>query len=137
MSDLKCARYLVSLAERDLSTFQAMRDVALFDDESAGYWAQQAAERLLKAWIACLGELYPLTHDLKAQLDIVEKRNSGASQFRDLEPLSPFAEEFRYKFLPEDAEPLDRQGIALQLKALLKRVRAEIAAAEPRGERQS
>lgn len=133
MSDLKCARYLVSLAERDLRTFQAMKDVALFDDESAGFWAQQAAERLLKAWIACLGELYLLTHDLKTHLDHVENRNSDASQFRDLEPLSPFAEEFRYKFLPEDAEPLDRHGIALQLKALLERVRAEIAAAEPRG----
>ena len=133
MSDLKCARYLVSLAERDLRTLQAMEDIALFDDESAGFWAQQAAERLLKAWIACLGELYLLTHDLKTHLDHVENRNSDASQFRDLEPLSPFAEEFRYKFLPEDAEPLDRHGIALQLKALLERVRAEIAAAEPRG----
>ena len=137
MSDLKCARYLVSLAERDLRTFQAMGDIARFDDESAGFWAQQAAERLLKAWIACLGELYPLTHDLKTQLDLIEKRNSDASRFRDLEPLSPFAEEFRYKFLPEDAEPLDRHGIALQLKALLERVRAEIAAAEPRGDRLS
>ena len=137
MSDLKCARYLVSLAERDLRTFQAMGDIAQFDDESAGFWAQQAAERLLKAWIACLGELYPLTHDLKTQLDLIEKRNSDASQFRDLEPLSPFAEEFRYKFLPEDAEPLDRHGIASRLKALVEQVRAEIAAADPLGDRLS
>lgn len=137
MSDLKCARYLVSLAERDLRTFQAMGDIARFDDESAGFWAQQAAERLLKAWIACLGELYPLTHDLKTQLDLIEKRNSDASQFRDLEPLSPFAEEFRYKFLPEDAEPLDRHGIASRLKALVEQVRAEIAAADPLGDRLS
>lgn len=131
MSDLKCARYLVSLAERDLRCFQGMVDVALRGDDAAGYWAQQAAERLLKAWVACIGELYPLTHDLKAQLDLVEKRSSDAAQFRDLEPLSPFAEDYRYKFLPEDAEPLDRHGLALRLNALLERVGAEIAAAEP------
>lgn len=130
MSDVKCARYLVSLAERDLRTFQAVEDVPQFTDEAAGFYAQQSAEKLLKAWIACLGELYPLTHDLKTQLDHIEKRDSAASQFRDLEPLSPFAEDFRYKFLPEDAEPLDRHGIALRLNALLERVRAEIAAAD-------
>ena len=130
MSDLKYARYLVSLAERDLRAFQAVEDVAQFTDDVAGFWAQQSAEKLLKAWIACIGEIYALTHDLKTHLDHVEKRNSDASQFRDLEPLSPFAEEFRYKFLPEDAEPLDRHGIALRLNALLERVRAEIAAAD-------
>ena len=130
MSDVKCARYLVSLAERDLRTFQSMKDIAQLGDEAAGFWAQQSAENLLKAWIACMGEIYALTHDLKTHLDQVEKRNSDASRFRDLEPLSPFADEFQYKFLPEDAEPLDRHGIALRLNALLERVRAEIAAAD-------
>ena len=98
--------------------------------QAAGFHAQQAAEKLLKAWIACMGEVFPLTHDLESLLDIVEKRNSGASQFRDLVALNPFAVELRYKFLPEDEKPLDRHGIALRLKALLERVRAEIAAAE-------
>ena len=137
MSDLKSARSLVSLAERDMQNLQLVEDLVPFGDEAVGNFAQQAAEKLLKAWIACMGELYPLTHDLKTHLDHVEKRNSDASQFRDLEPLSPFAEEFRYKFLPEDAEPLDRPGIALRLNALLERVRAEIAAAETRVDRQS
>lgn len=132
MSDIKCARSLASLAERDIRHVRSMGDVVLFADEAAGFHAQQAAEELLKAWIACMGEVYPLTHDLESLLDIVVKRNSDASQFRDLEALSPFAVEFRYKFLPKDAKPLDRHGIALRLDALLERVRAEIAAAEPR-----
>lgn len=130
MSDLKCARYLVSLAERDIRGFQGMSDVALFEEETALFHAQQAAEKLLQAWIACMGEVFPLTHRLKTLLDIVEKRTTDASQFRDLETLSPFAVQFRYEFLPEDAEPLDRHGIASRLNALLERVRAEIAAAE-------
>ena len=52
MSDLKCARYLVSLAERDIRNLQAVEEVVLFGDEAAGQFAQQAAEKLLKAWIA-------------------------------------------------------------------------------------
>lgn len=132
MSDLKCARSLVSLAERDIRNFQSIRDIALFGDETAGFLAQQASEKLLKAWVACMGEVYPLTHDLKALLDILGKRTIDASQFRDLEALTPFAVQFRYEFLPDGAKPLDRQGIALRLNALLERVRAELADADRR-----
>lgn len=132
MSDLKCARSLVSLAERDIRNFQSIRDIALFGDETAGFLAQQASEKLLKAWVACMGEVYPLTHDLKALLDILGNRTIDASQFRDLEALTPFAVQFRYEFLPDGAKPLDRQGIALRLNALLERVRAELADADRR-----
>ncbi len=137
MSDLKCARSLVSLAERDIRNLQLVEDIVLFGDEAVGNFAQQATEKLLKAWIACMGEVFPLTHNLEALLDIIEKRDSDASQFRDLEAFRPFAVEYRYKFLPKDAKPLDREGIASRLNALLERVRAEIAAAEPRVDRQS
>lgn len=132
MSDLKCARSLVSLAERDIRNFQSIRDIALFGDETAGFLAQQASEKLLKAWVACMGEVYPLTHDLKALLDILGNRTIDASQFRDLEALTPFAVQFRYEFLPDGAKPLDRQGIALRLNALLEPVRAELADADRR-----
>ena len=132
MSDLKCARSLVALAERDIRGFQGMGEVALFGDETAGFFAQQASEKLLKAWVACMGEVYPLTHDLKALLDILGKRTINASQFRDLEALTPFAVQFRYEFLPDGAKPLDRQGIALRLNALLEPVRAELADADRR-----
>ena len=132
MSDLKCARSLVSLAERDIRNFQSIRDIALFGDETAGFLAQQASEKLLKAWVACMGEVYPLTHDLKALLDILGNRTIDASQFRDLEALTPFVVQFRYEFLPDGAKPLDRQGIALRLNALLERVRAELAHADRR-----
>lgn len=132
MRDLKCARSLVSLAERDIRNFQCVSDIALFGDETAGFLAQQASEKLLKAWVACMGEVYPLTHDLKTLLDILGKRTTDASQFRDLEALTPFAVQFRYEFLPDGAKPLDRQGVALRLNALLERVRAEIADADRR-----
>ena len=36
-----------------------MRDVDIFADEIFGFHAQQAAEKLLKAWLALLGEVTP------------------------------------------------------------------------------
>ena len=132
MSDRKCALSLVSLAERDIRSLRGIANIASVGDEAAGFFAQQATEKLLKAWIASLGEVFPLTHDLQSMLELVERRVVDASQFRDLVALTPFAVQFRYEFLPEDSEPLDRQKIASRLEALLKRVRAELAAPDSR-----
>ena len=41
-----------------------MGDPAVFADEIFGFHVQQATEKLLKAWLASLGEAYPLSHDL-------------------------------------------------------------------------
>ena len=59
MSDLKQARVLLTSAERDISALRGMADAAVFADEIFGFHAQQAAEKLLKAWVALLGETYP------------------------------------------------------------------------------
>lgn len=127
MSDSKCARALVELAERDLRGFRGMDDAATFADETAGFLAQQAAEKLLKAWLASMGVLYPLTRDLKALLDLAQSRTADAAQFRDLAGLTPFAVQFRYEFIAEDSAPLDRVRLAARLDALLARVRQELA----------
>ena len=50
MSDLKQARVLLTSAERDISALRGMADAAVFADEIFGFHAQQAAEKLLKAW---------------------------------------------------------------------------------------
>lgn len=127
MSDSKCARALVELAERDLRGFRRMDDAAIFADETAGFLAQQAAEKLLKAWLASMGVLYPLTRDLRALLDLAESGTAAAAQFRDLVVLTPFAVQFRYEFVAEDSAPLDRVRLAARLDALLARVRQEVA----------
>ena len=70
MSDLKQARVLLEAAERDASALGGMGDAAVFADEIFGFHVQQAAEKLVKAWLASLGEIYPLSHDLAALLDM-------------------------------------------------------------------
>lgn len=70
MSDFKQARVLLEAAERDATALRGMGDAAVFADEIFGFHVQQAAEKLLKAWLASLGEIYPLSHDLAALLDM-------------------------------------------------------------------
>ena len=49
MKDLEQAQILLTVAQRDLSAFAGMGDVAVFADEIFGFLVQQAAEKLFKA----------------------------------------------------------------------------------------
>ena len=61
MSDIKQARALVVAARRDLMALFGMVDEEIFANEIFGFHVQQAAEELCKAWLALIGEAYPLT----------------------------------------------------------------------------
>ena len=69
MSDLKAARVLVEAAERDIAALRGMGDASVFADEIFGFHTQQATEKLFKAWLALLGDTYPLTHNLEQLLE--------------------------------------------------------------------
>jgi HEPN domain-containing protein len=58
------ARRLLSRARADLKALRHMGDQNNFDDNTDGFHAQQSVEKALEAWIACLGQAYPLRHDL-------------------------------------------------------------------------
>ena len=125
MSDPKCARMLFRAAERDLLTLRSMTADA--PDESFGFHVQQAAEKAFKAWLALLGETYPLTHNLEALLDLLAARSVDAERFQTLIDYTPYAVEFRYEGLDSDAEPIDRECALALLAALLEQVRKELA----------
>lgn len=122
MSDRKCARTLVQSAERDLRALRGMSDHEAFADEIAGFHAQQSAEKLLKAWLAIDGQMFPLTHNLGTLLDVLRDHEPDADRFRGLIALNPFAVQFRQEAITGDAEPLDREGLALSIRRLLERV---------------
>ena len=82
MSDRKEARALAVAAERDVAALRGMGDAAVFADEIFGFHVQQAAEKLLKAWLALLGETYPLSHDLAALLDMLTARGVDIGALR-------------------------------------------------------
>ncbi len=130
MSDLKCVRVLLAAADRDIEILQLMHDSTGGPDEIFGFHAQQAAEKSLKAWLALLGEVYPLTHDLDALIERLSGRNADVGRYRGLAVYSAFAVQFRYEGMTEGIS-IDREHALHLVSALLQQVRrmAEVAEA--------
>lgn len=130
MSDAKCARLLMEASKRDVEALRGMSDASVFADEIFGFHVQQAAEKLLKAWLALLGETYPLTHDLELLFNLLQKRGVDASDFAGLNEYTPYAVQFRYEALGLDAEPLDRQAGLTLVESLLTQVQLQFGREE-------
>ena len=81
MSALDRAQGLLAMARKDFDALRGMRDNALFADEIFGFHAQQAIEKLLKAWLAACSVSFPLTHDLSRLLGLLEENGGDVSPF--------------------------------------------------------
>ncbi len=123
MSDVKCARMLLDAAERDVGALRVMRGSSEVSDEVFGFHVQQAAEKSLKAWLALLGQVYPLTHNLEALLDLLSERTEVSPRFRELIDYTPYAVEFRPEGVESCADPIDRKGALALVEALLAQMR--------------
>ena len=128
MSDVKCARVMYRAAERDVLTLRSMTAEAPV--ESFGFHVQQAAEKALKAWLALLGKMYPLTHSIETLLDLLDDRGAATEPFRSLIDYTPYAVEFRYVGAGPDAEPIDREGALALVQALLEQAGRQLAEVE-------
>ena len=120
MSDPKCARMLLEAAGRDLEALRLMGDRG--SDEVFGFHVQQAAEKGLKAWIAVLGETYPLTHDIAALLGLLTTRGVDVDSFRQLAAYTPYAVTFRYEGVNPDDGPVRRAEPLAAIESLLGQV---------------
>lgn len=76
------------------------RDV---DDDTLGFHAQRAAEKLLKAALAVRGLDYPRTHNLGALVELLSKAGVTLPEgLTDIDRLTPFGTVFRYdEVLPQ------------------------------------
>ena len=126
MSDPKCARVLLDAAERDVGALRVMGRSHEISDEIFGFHAQQAAEKSLKAWLALLGKVYPLTHNLEALLELLSERNDVSGRFRKLIDFTPYAVEFRYEGVESGTDPIDRKSALTLVEALLAQVRRQL-----------
>lgn len=109
---------MLRLAESDLKALRNMGDVNSFDDAIWGFHAQQAVEKLFKAWLGLLGKVYPRTHDLQVLYRLLEQTNApGIGGYIDLIDLTDYAVQFRYE-LGEEAEILHRAGILSEIESL-------------------
>lgn len=132
MSDPKQARVLLKAAERDVSALRGMGDAAVFADEVFGFHAQQAAEKLFKAWLASLGEIYPLSHDLAVLLDLLNACGMDVARFDELVDYTRYAVRLRYAAADPGAEPLDRETAVRRVEGLLEEVRWRLTIEEGR-----
>ena len=126
MSDRKCARMLLEAARRDIEVLRLMARTAEGSDEVFGFHTQQAVEKSLKAWIALLGDTYPLTHDIRSLLDRLEAHGLDMDPWRGMARFTPFAVAFRYDSVDPDSDPICRARVLARAVPLWERVRAAL-----------
>ena len=129
-SDVKCARMLLDAGTRHVDTLRALYRSDEIPDEVFGFHVQQAAEKLLKGWIALLGEVYPLTRSVEELLSLLVSRSATVEPFEDLVDYTPYAVEFRYAGVDPGAESVDRESALTLVQALLERVGRQWAEVE-------
>jgi HEPN domain-containing protein len=102
-------------AHRDLRAAAILLRDDVQDYENAGFHAQQAAEKFLKAFLVCYQIEFPKTHNITLLRQLIGQREQAlAERLAPAEALTPFGVEFRY---PGDLPPLspDQGAQALQL----------------------
>ena len=92
----------------DVSALRGMGDAEVFADAVFGFHAQQAAEKLFKAWLALSGAAYPLIHDLEELPMKLTAREPNAARFEALIAYTPHAVQLRYAGFVPRAGSLDR-----------------------------
>ena len=129
MASLEAARVLLAKARQDEYVLERFVADANAADETFGFHAQQAAEKLLKAVLAGHGVVYPRTHRLGDLLDLArEHKLPLPEEFETLHGLTPFAVEYRYEFFGEEVErPLDRKAVLELVRQLRIWVEAQLA----------
>lgn len=129
MANFEIVRLLLTKSRQDEYVLEQFATDQMAADETFGFHAQQAAEKLLKAALAAGGVEYPRTHRLGDLLDLGRDHGVALPEaFEELHKLTPFAVEYRYEFYAEEVEkPLDRQLVLGQVRRLREWVEARIA----------
>jgi HEPN domain-containing protein len=126
MSDQEHAENILEAARRDLRALRAMDDAVAFPDEIVGFHAQQAVEKALKAWLACLGVAFPKTHDLQRLLDLLREKGIATETMETFVDLNAFAVQYRYETLYDNEEPVDRLALTERIESLIHQVAVAI-----------
>jgi HEPN domain-containing protein len=129
MSEDDLAAKLLALARQDLRAAEILSEQPVVGEGIVGFHAQQAAEKLLKAWLTFLGIAYPRTHDLSLLIYKLEEAGTEVTSLWELLDLNPFAVQFRYDIF--DDEPLDHGVMLAKVTALLDHVEGLLTDSPP------
>ena len=72
MKDPKHALLMLNMAATDMQAVTNMMEAEKFSDSVFGFHAQQAIEKLCKAWLSMEGIQYPRTHDLRMLMRLMK-----------------------------------------------------------------
>ncbi len=112
--EIQIARQWLAKAENDLLNADNNLAASRVPYDTVCFHCQQAAEKLLKAFLIGNGQKAPRTHDLLLLLEKVLPLSAAAEQLRDaMAMLLPYAIEIRY---PDDAW-MPSQGDAREARA--------------------
>jgi len=111
MAERTLAEIFLLTARRDEQAFSTLADDPNLHDSLAGFHAQQAIEKALKAVLAHSGVSFRRTHDIAELLDMLEDAGLAAPPHADrLDELNPYAVEMRYGLI--EPSGLDRAATA-------------------------
>ena len=98
--EIETARQWIKKAQNDLLNADNNLASKEIPYDTVCFHCQQAAEKLLKGYLACIRKSPPITHDLLLLLENVLKTEPKADNLREsLALLMPYAVEVRY---PDD-----------------------------------
>lgn len=131
MSDeMEIAKQWLAKARNDLLNADNNLNSDEVPTDTVCFHCQQAAEKLLKAYLVGNGQLYPITHDLFLILEKILPLNSDAESLRDsLAILMPYAIEIRYPddwHMPTEEDAREARGAAGQVLEWLESALPEI-----------
>lgn len=103
--DLEAASAWLKKADNDRQSSQLLMRADPPLTDTAAFHAQQAAEKLLKAFLTAHGEVFERIHDLEQLLDKCAAIDASFQPlYDDVEPLTIYAVRFRYPG-PSDPTP--------------------------------
>lgn len=104
----QAGKYLRKAAD-DETLLDAVMGMANVSDDIFGFHCQQAAEKLLKAFLSALALRFQKTHDLQELMTLLE--NAGHAlphELTHVDELTPFAVQWRYDYFTPST-PFDRK----------------------------
>ena len=82
---------------------------------------------ILKAWLSLLGREYPRIHDLEQLFNLLEDQGIQIpAHFRDLTDLTEYSVQFRYEYLDETNDAIDRLSTISNVKELFDTVQSAV-----------
>lgn len=131
MSDeMEIARQWLAKARNDLLNADNNLNSDDVPTDTVCFHCQQAAEKLLKAYLAGNGQIYPITHDLFLIMEKILPLNNDAERLRDsLAILMPYAVEIRYPddwYMPTEEDAREARTAAGQVLEWLESALPEV-----------